>query len=228
MRADSDGELDRRRAPRRDARANRERILEVAAEMISREGPGVPLAAIADAAGVGIGTFYRGFPDRTALMAALQHRAYDILLTILGRIEASKQTGIGAIESYLVECLAVADHLILPLHGAKPELDQLAVAGRERIRAALERILLTGRDDGTVRGDVTPLDIIVCGSMISQPLSPGLNWSLTARRHIAVFVRGISTAPSESASTPAASEPASLESLFTDDEASAKGSTSSD
>jgi AcrR family transcriptional regulator len=228
MGADSGGELDRQRAPRRDARANRERILEVAAEMISREGPGVPLAAIADAAGVGIGTFYRGFPDRTALMAALQHRAYDILLAILDSIEASEQPGIAAIETYLVECLAVADQLILPLRGATPVLDQPAVAGRERIMAALERILLNGWNDGTVRGDVTPLDVIVCGSMISQPLSPGLNWSLTARRHIAVFVRGISTAPSGSAPTPAASEPASLESLFTSDGPSVKRTTSSD
>ena len=213
----ADGELDRRRAPRRDAVANRERILEVAAEVISRDGPGVPLAAIADAAGVGIGTFYRGFPDRTALMSALQHRAYDILVTILDRIEASGQTGIEAIETYLVECLAVADQLILPLHGAAPVHDEPAVTGRERIRAALERILRTGRSDGTVRDDVTPLDIIVCGSMISQPLSPGLNWSLTARRHIVAFVRGISTAPAESAPTPGGPEPVSLESLFSGD-----------
>jgi AcrR family transcriptional regulator len=217
MTSDPGGERDRQRALRRDARANRERILAVAAEMISSEGPGVPLAAIADAAGVGIGTFYRGFPDRTALLAALQHRAYDILLAILDRIQASRQTGIAAIETYLVECLAVSDQLILPLRGAKPVLDEPAVAGRERIRSALEGILLAGRNDGTVRDDVTPLDVIVCGSMISQPLSPGLNWSLTARRHIAVFVRGISTNPSESAQTPSAPEPASLESLFTGD-----------
>jgi AcrR family transcriptional regulator len=217
MTSDPGGERDRQRALRRDARANRERILAVAAEMISSEGPGVPLAAIADAAGVGIGTFYRGFPDRTALLAALQHRAYDILLAILDRIQASRQTGIAAIETYLVECLAVSDQLILPLRGAKPVLDEPAVASRERIRSALEGILLAGCNDGTVRDDVTPLDIIVCGSMISQPLSPGLNWSLTARRHIAVFVRGISTNPSESAQTPSAPEPASLESLFTGD-----------
>jgi hypothetical protein len=50
---------------RRDALSNREKILTVAAELMAQRGRNVPLAEIAEAAGVGVGTFYRGWPDRT-------------------------------------------------------------------------------------------------------------------------------------------------------------------
>ena len=56
----------RSRAFRRDAIENRERILRTAAQLMARRGHNVPLTEIADAAGVGVGTFYRGFPDRAA------------------------------------------------------------------------------------------------------------------------------------------------------------------
>ena len=59
-----------RRAMRRDPLHNREKILTVAAELMSQRGSNVPLAEIAEAAGVGVGTFYRGYPDRTAVRRA--------------------------------------------------------------------------------------------------------------------------------------------------------------
>jgi AcrR family transcriptional regulator len=60
----------RRRAVRSDALFNREKILAAAADTIATRGPNVPLAEIAHAAVVGVGTLYRGFPDRTALVHA--------------------------------------------------------------------------------------------------------------------------------------------------------------
>ena len=54
----------RARRPRRDAEANRERILAVAAAVMMRDGRHVPLAAIAAEAAVGVGTLYRKYADR--------------------------------------------------------------------------------------------------------------------------------------------------------------------
>jgi hypothetical protein len=48
----------------RNALVNREAILTAAAELMGRRGRNIPLAEIAEAAGVGIGTVYRGYPDR--------------------------------------------------------------------------------------------------------------------------------------------------------------------
>jgi AcrR family transcriptional regulator len=179
------------RAVRRDAQVNRERILAAAATTMASHGRTVPLAAIADAAGVGIGTFYRGFPDRTALLHAMEYRAYDLLVGILECIEALPQTGPAAVQSFLIESLAIAEQLVLPLHGAPPLVDEAAVAARQRINDALERFLADGRADGTIRTDVNATDVIMCSALTTQPLQHGPNWPVTARRHIALFVAGM-------------------------------------
>jgi AcrR family transcriptional regulator len=181
----------RRRGVRSDALVNREAILTAAAELMGRRGRNVPLAEIADAAGVGIGTVYRGYPDRTALMHALEHRAYDLLIAALDRISESGQTGAAAVQTYLQECLSMGDQLVLPLRGAPPLTDAAAVRARRQINHTLERFLAEGRAAGTVRADINATDIIACGAMITQPLPAGSNWSRIARRHIQLFVQGI-------------------------------------
>jgi AcrR family transcriptional regulator len=55
---------------RADAQRNRDRLLEMAVDAFARRGPDVTLDAIAKAAGVGIGTLYRHFPTREALIEA--------------------------------------------------------------------------------------------------------------------------------------------------------------
>jgi AcrR family transcriptional regulator len=182
----------RSRAVRRDAIENREKILRTAAEMMARRGHNVPLTEIADAAGVGVGTFYRGFGDRSALLDELQRRGYDLLLETLSRIKADGLTGADAIQAYLEQCLAVADQLVaLPLRGVKPLPDDAAVDAKRRVLQAIEDVLAEGQAQGSVHADVTAQDIAVCGTLIATPLPHGLDWSTAARRHLNTFVRGI-------------------------------------
>jgi AcrR family transcriptional regulator len=181
----------RRHTARRDALENREKILTVAADLMSRRGHHVPLADIAAAAGVGVGTLYRGYPDRAALLQALQLRAYGMLIAVLDGIEESGVTGADAIQAYLDEVLKRGDQLVLPLRGAPPLVDEAAVAARARIDAALERLLAGGRADGTIQADVNATDIIICAAMITPPLANWPSWSALARRHISVFIHGI-------------------------------------
>jgi AcrR family transcriptional regulator len=177
---------------RRDALENREKILRTAAGLMARRGHNVPLTEIADAAGVGVGTFYRGFPDREALLDELQRRGYGLLLTTLARIKTDGLTGADAIEAYLQECLALADQLVaLPLRGGTPLPDHAAVDAKRRILQAIEDFLAEGKSDGSVHSDVTAPDIVVCGTLIATPLPHGPEWSTAARRHLSVFVRGV-------------------------------------
>jgi AcrR family transcriptional regulator len=177
---------------RRDAVSNREKILAVAAELMAQRGRNVPLTEIAEAAGVGVGTFYRKWPDRTALLHTLEHRSYEQLIAILDSIEDSGQTGAQAIETYLSGCLNLGNQLVLPLRGAPPLTDEVAVAARGRVNAALDRFLADGRKDGSVCADVNATDVIMCGAMVTQPLPNTPAFSIIARRHISLFVRGIS------------------------------------
>jgi AcrR family transcriptional regulator len=63
--------MDTTRPLRADAERNRARILAAAAEVFAERGLDVPLDDIAVAAGVGVGTVYRRFPDKDALIDAL-------------------------------------------------------------------------------------------------------------------------------------------------------------
>jgi AcrR family transcriptional regulator len=198
------GEPPRRRprAERRDAVENREKILRTAADLIALRGQHVPLTEIADAAGVGVGTFYRAFPDRAALLEELQRRGYELLLTTLARIKADGLTGADAIEVYLQECLTMANQLVaMPFRGAEPLTDDDAVGAKVRIGQAIDDFLAEGRADGSVHGDVTALDVIVCGTLIALPLPHGPDWAVTARRHLALFIRGIRKRPGQSTGT---------------------------
>src|SRR5947209_16900709 len=56
---------------RADARRNRDRILDAAAEVFAELGPDAPIDEIARRAGVGHGTVFRRFPTKEALRAAV-------------------------------------------------------------------------------------------------------------------------------------------------------------
>lgn len=183
-----------RRVERRDAVENREKILRTAADVISRRGQSVPLREIADTAGVGVGTFYRHFPDRDALLDELQRRGCELLLDALARIKAEGMRGVDAIEAYLKECLAMSDELVaMPLRGGEPLTDDDAVDARRRITGAVDGFIREGRSDGTLDRAVRAMDVIVFGTLLGSPLPQGPDWATTARRQLRIFVRGIRT-----------------------------------
>ena len=64
---------------RSDARSNIERIMTVAREVVAVEGANASLRDIARRAGVGLGTLYRHFPSREALLEALLRETFDAL-----------------------------------------------------------------------------------------------------------------------------------------------------
>jgi AcrR family transcriptional regulator len=182
------------RPPRRtrsDTEANRDRLLAAAASVMTRAGRQVPLSAIAAEAGVGVGTLYRRYADRDALMQALELRAYALLTGILGDIAPRELTGLEAIGEFLARTLEIADHLVLPLHGAPPLVTPEAVAAREEINVRLEGFIARGRADGTVNAPVNATDIIVFSALVTQPLAHGPDWEQIAARQLAVFLNGL-------------------------------------
>src|ERR1022692_703662 len=157
-----------RRRPRRDAELNRERVLAAAVSAMLREGRNVPLATIATEARVGVGTLYRSYADREALLHGLE-----------------------SIREFLLRSLAIGDQLILPLHGAPPLISAQAVAARQEINRRLDRFIQRGRADGSIRAAVNATDVIVFSAITTQPLPHGPDWPLIARRQLAIFVNGL-------------------------------------
>jgi len=192
-----------RRGPRRlrsDAAANRERVLAAAAIAIRRDGERVPMATIASDAGVGIGTVYRHYRARPALLAALALRSYGIVLNHARTAADSTRSPAAALVHFFEQIIAARDDLILPLHGGPVSIDESAVALRTEISDLLEQVLARGRRDGTIRRDVSAIDIIITGAMLAQPLPHVAGWDELARRQAGIYVAGL--APTADARLP--------------------------
>jgi len=176
---------------RRDAAANRDRLLSAAAAAIRREGPGVALATIAADAGVGAGTLYRRYSSRDALFVALTNRSFQMVLEAARRANDVGGTAIDCLRSFIDQTIEHGADLVLPLHGGPVPLDHDTIALRRKVRAALERILRQGYDDGTIRSDVTARDVIIFGALLAQPLPNAPDWKSLARRQAAIYFDGL-------------------------------------
>jgi AcrR family transcriptional regulator len=179
---------------RRDAAANRDRVLAAAATAVRREGAGVPLATIAADAGVGVATLYRRYPSREALLKALTHRSFRLVLDAAHRAADSDDTAINSLRGFIDQTIEHGADLVLPMHGGPVLLDQETIALRTEVRDTLEQILGRGRQEGTIRPDLTALDIIVFGALLAQPLPHAPDWELTARRLAGIYFDGLAPA----------------------------------
>jgi AcrR family transcriptional regulator len=186
------------RALRSDAAANRERVLAAAAAAVRRDGERVPMATIAEEAGVGVGTLYRHYPTRAALLAALSRRSWDLVLDHARTAANADGPAVDAIARFLEQTIAARDDLILPLHGGPILLDDETLALRAEIRGLLEQVLTRGRRDCSIRADATATDIIITGAMLAQPLAHVSDWDRLARRQAEIYVAGLAATPSSS------------------------------
>jgi AcrR family transcriptional regulator len=166
-------------------------VLAAAVIAVRRDGERVPMATIANDAGVGVGTVYRHYPARPALLAALALRSYRIVLKHARAAADSEQAAPTALARFFEQTIAARDDLILPLHGGPVSVDENTVALRTEISDLLEQVLARGRRDGTIRRDVTAVDIIITGAMLAQPLPHAANWDHLARRQAQIYVAGL-------------------------------------
>ena len=179
------------RRPRSDAAANRERILAAATIAVRRDGERVPMATIADEAGVGIGTLYRHYPTRLALLAALTKRSFNLVLQHARAAARSDEPAAAALTQFFEQTIAARNEFVLPLHGGPVIQDEKIAELQTEIRNLLEQVLARGRRDGTIRSDATPNDIIVTGAMLAQPLPHAPDWDQLARRQARLFIAGL-------------------------------------
>jgi AcrR family transcriptional regulator len=147
---------------RADARRNRDRLLAVAVAALSEDGPDVPLDAIARAAGVGIGTLYRHFPTRDALVEAAYRTELDKLCAVAPALLADRPAD-AALRSWMDRFV----DYIAAKRGMAAALKALIAGGgnpyahsRDRMLAAVDTLLAAGVTAGTLRPDVTAADVL--------------------------------------------------------------------
>jgi len=180
---------------RRDALANQERVLAAAVTMMLREGRQVPMATIAAEAGVGVGTLYRRYPNREALLAELTLRAFELLTDLVQRAAAREGSALDRIGWYWDRVIEQREQLVLPLHGGPRVSAPAALAARTRLHQSLRRILQAGQREGSIRLDVDVADLIIFGAMLVAPLPGASDWDAVAARQKNIHLDGLAARP---------------------------------
>jgi len=147
---------------RRHARRNHELLVAAAREVFAERGVDASLEEVARRAGVGIGTLYRHFSTREALVEAIFERRFGELIAV-AEAAASEPDGWSALVLLLAGTLELqtADHvlkdaLMRNLSGA----GKLAAA-REELRRLFEQVLERARGQGALRADFVLPDLVL-------------------------------------------------------------------
>ncbi|WP_399941168.1 TetR/AcrR family transcriptional regulator [Streptomyces sp. BBFR25] len=193
---------------RRDARRNRELLLEAAHEVFTEQGLDAPLDVIARRAGVGNATLYRHFPTRAALVDAVFR---DSLTGTMDAGERARKApdawaGLTAYLEVVFRTLAADrgsnDLMTTHLRGVE-SLEAVHGHNRRTVDALLSRL----RDEGTVRADVTTEDVLfglaalgrAVPALTAATATPDATKGATVpdawRRPLALFLAGLRTAP---------------------------------
>ncbi|WP_121709813.1 TetR/AcrR family transcriptional regulator [Streptomyces sp. E5N91] len=201
---------------RRDARRNRELLLEAAHEVFTEQGLDAALDVIARRAGVGNATLYRHFPTRAALVDAVFRDSLTGTMDAGERARKAPDAWAGLTGYLEVVFGALAadrgsnDLMTTHLRG----VDSLE-AVHEHNRRTVDTLLTRLRDEGTVRADVTTEDVLFGLAALGRAV-PALTAATAAtaavvsapaaetapdawRRPLALFLGGLRTAPAAAA-----------------------------
>lgn len=158
---------------RADARANRRRLLDAAIELILEIGGDPPRDAVAQRAGVGIGTLYRHFPDQQALLRAVVLDVLDRTIH-LGETALTESTnGCEALRRYLHDAIDAGLGVVNIIYPALDDTDW--PEQRAAATAVLERLTSAAQRDGAINRDVTAGEIALASIRFCRPLALGLD-----------------------------------------------------
>lgn len=161
---------------RADAKRNRDLLLASAVRLFTERGLDVTLDAIAKDAGVGIGTLYRHFPTREALIEAAYRNELavvcDAVPDLLAALppEQALRAWMDRFLDYATTKFGMADalHAVIA-SGVNPYAESL-----DRLVSAVEALLTAAATGGTVRPDVSAEDVVFALSGIALATSePG-------------------------------------------------------
>jgi AcrR family transcriptional regulator len=168
-----------RKAERRDALANRQRLLEVAKALFAEQGAAhTTMKQLAEAAAVGKGTLYRNFPDKGELCRALIREDLAAFQARVGAMIADQRrtpSALARLEILIAERISLTE-THLPLFAA---IEAASAGGPQQVKgtrgpfgawthAQIVRLL----DEAVAQGETAPLDTAFVADAILAALSP--------------------------------------------------------
>lgn len=140
-------------------------MLAAAREVFAAEGFSAPLSAVARRAGVGQGSLYRHFPDRTALAIAL----FDENIVALEASVARPESTLDDLLDLVIE-QALASTALIDLVTADPH-DPRAAHLVHRLNGIVARLVAREQAAGRIGAQVTDADVLLAVSMLAGVLA---------------------------------------------------------
>jgi AcrR family transcriptional regulator len=150
------------RPMRADAVKNRARILEAAEEIFATEGVSVPIDAVAERAGLGVGTLYRHFPTKEALFEAIVVERLEKLLETIRTQRAAPDPG-PALFAFLDEFAGHASakkDLFEALGSAGIDIKSRCFETMDEMKRNIDELRQRAVDAGAIRGDVSTDEMV--------------------------------------------------------------------
>ena len=192
-------ETPKSRPMRADAQRNIDALLLAAMAVFATSGVDAPVREIADKAGVGIGTLYRHFPQRSDLIVAVFRHQVDACADsapILA-VEHAPGEALAVWMQRYVDFITTKRGLASALHSGNPAYCVLPDYFDARLRPALQSLLDAAIKAGEIRADIEADDLLQ--AVRSLCMSVRDDQTDYARRMVALFVDGLrygATSPS--------------------------------
>jgi AcrR family transcriptional regulator len=179
------------RKPRADAQRNRDHLLKVAKAAFARMGADINLDDLAKEAGLGIGTLYRHFPNRDALIEAVYRAGVKDLSDTAARLSVTHPP-LEALREWMrlfVDYIA-AKQLIAPaLNSLVGGPSQLFEESGTQIKAAIMTLVERAVASGDIRPDLDPFDLLrALVGVANVAASP--DWEASAKRLVDILIAG--------------------------------------
>jgi AcrR family transcriptional regulator len=178
--------------PRRaDAQRNLDALLEAAKTVFGTSGVDAPAKQIADLAGVGVGTLYRHFPQRSDLVVAVMQSEMDACADAGAALSAGHDPG-QALTMWLqryTELVATKRGLATALHSGDPAFDALPGYFAQRVRPVLDALLGAATAAGEIRSDIDADDLLRAVANLCLPVSD--DGPAYSRRMVALLIDGL-------------------------------------
>jgi AcrR family transcriptional regulator len=179
------------RAPRADARRNREHLIAVAREAFTQSGAEVSLDEIAKTAGVGPGTLYRHFPTRGALLEAVYRTGVEELAAAANDF-ARTMPPIEALRAWLllfVDYMAAKQIIAPALYALVDASSPFFASTSAQIKTAIDALVGRAVASGDLSHDIEPLDLLRAIAGIAN-VAPAAEWPTSAKRLVDILIQG--------------------------------------
>ena len=180
------------RKPRADSARNRQLLIDAAKAGFTDVGLNVSLEEIARRAGVGIGTLYRHFPTREAVVEAVYRREVEQLAEAVPQLLQTSPAG-AALHKWMhlfVDYIATKRIIAPSLAAAATRTSTLHTTSVELITSAISTLVKHAIASGDVRKDIDPSDLLRALVGVSYS-NPDVRWEASARRLIDILMDGL-------------------------------------